>query len=484
MFTVQKLASYIRGEWAGKYQGSEKERVLSVAIRSKAVNSGSVFFALSQPDYEQNCFNTDFGDTNPLIPKALANGAVFCVTRKDAYQKHAHLLAPYADRILFVSDTIRAIQVLAKEKLNSTPFPIIGITGSAGKTTTKELTAHILKKCGKTVLYNKRNQNNGLGVPLTFLRESSSPNPEYGVIEMGMSSPNNEIKRLCEICPPRIAVVLNVLPVHLQHLGSIEKIAQAKEEILWNSASSATAIINNDDNIVRNFTSHKRRTLTFGISRTADIQAVNIIDHRSGFSAKIRTPDGSFTVFSQLRGIHNVYNVLAAVAVAYTLEISVNDTIGAIEDFYPLPQRGLVLHLGRSITIIDESYNSNPLALEYAVKAAEGLLRSNSRLILIAGEMQELGPDESLLHYKAGESIGSSKVGLFIGVGALTAEIAKGAISKRALETRVFHNKEEALEFLLLSIRPNDVILIKGSRSGCLEELVKSIYLKFRPSSV
>jgi len=216
----------------------------SFAIDSREVQPGGLFFALSQPEYKDNCFNGDFDDSTQFVPSAFEKGAVACVVRADKYEEHRAALEPFRDRLVFVDDAIAAFQRLAHGIYLEWNKPVVAVTGSAGKTTAKELTAHVLTSGGRKVLRNIKNYNNGLGLPLTVINLANDNSYDVAVLEMGMSTPNNEIARLCRITPPDVAVELNVLPVHIEHLGSIERIQQAKAELVEGMKVGRVAVLN------------------------------------------------------------------------------------------------------------------------------------------------------------------------------------------------------------------------------------------------
>ena len=177
----------------------------SFVIDSREVGAGNVFFALSQPDFQNNCFNGDFADGASYAASAFAKGAIACVIRPDKYQEYRQALEKFSDRLIFSEDTISAFQKLAHGVYLKWNKPVVAITGSAGKTTAKELTAHVLAYSGRKVLRNLKNYNNGLGLPLTVLNLVKDDGYDVAVLEMGMSTPNNEIARLCRITPPDVA---------------------------------------------------------------------------------------------------------------------------------------------------------------------------------------------------------------------------------------------------------------------------------------
>ena len=195
--------------------------VVSFVIDSREIKAGDVFFALSQPEYREHGFNGDFDDATVYVKQSLEAGAVAAVVREDRFAEHASELEQFKDKLIFVGDGIKALQDLAHEVYLEWNKPVVAITGSAGKTTAKELTAHVLEGSGRKILRNIKNYNNGLGHPLTVLNLAADSSYDVAVLEMGMSTPMNEIQRLCRITPPDVAVELNVLPVHVEHLGSI-----------------------------------------------------------------------------------------------------------------------------------------------------------------------------------------------------------------------------------------------------------------------
>src|SRR5438045_1726523 len=222
----------------------------SFAIDSREVEPGGIFFALSQPEYKNNGFNGEFEDSTRYVPAAFQKGASACVVRQGRYKEHQANLEQFRDRLIFVDDAIVALQQTAHGAYLEWNKPVVAITGSAGKTTAKELTAHVLESSGKKVLRNSKNYNNGLGHPLTVLKLAADKTYDVAVLEMGMSTPMNEIQRLCRITPPDVAVELNVLPIHVEHLGSIENVAKAKAELVEGMKDGGAAILNADDSRV------------------------------------------------------------------------------------------------------------------------------------------------------------------------------------------------------------------------------------------
>ncbi len=454
--------------------------VTNFVIDSRKVKAGDVFFALSQPEYRDNGFNGDFADSTSFAADALAAGAVAAVVREDRFAEHA-ALEKYRDRLIFTDDVIVSLQNLAHGVYLEWNKPVVAITGSAGKTTAKELTAHVLESGGRKILRNVKNYNNGLGHPLTVLRLAADDSYDIAVLEMGMSTPLNEIARLCRITPPEIAVELNVFPVHLEHLGTIENIARAKAELVEGMKVGGTAVLNADDIRVAAMTQLVRgRTVTFGIEKPADVSASEIVFGGFGnTSFKLRTPDGEGLVHFRLNGKHNILNALAAAAVGFAAGLPVGEIASQLATAGAPSQRGEVLRFKAGFTVIDDSYNSNPDALLSMVRTLVEGAGAGERKIIIAGEMRELGSEAAEVHRKTGASIGKYPVDELIAVGELGRSLVEGAASLGFGRGITAETADEAGEILVQMVRPGDVILVKGSRGVRTERVIARLLEKF-----
>ena len=456
-------------------------KVGSFAIDSREIESGGLFFALSQPEYTENGFNGEFEDSTRFVPSAIEGGAVVAVVRRDRFEEHRADLENVESRLIFVDDVIAAFQRLAHGLYLEWNKPVVAITGSAGKTTAKELTAHVLESGGRNVLKNIKNYNNGLGHPLTVLKLANDPLYDIAVLEMGMSTPLNEIARLCRITPPDVAVVLNVLPVHVEHLGSIENVAKAKAEIIEGMKAGGIAVLNADDARVAAMEPlSKGRTMTFGIETEADVRALEIsfpnfgatrftLEHK-GESAQVTFP---------LNGRHSIANALAASAVGLIYGMSVHDVAAALSTVAAPPQRGEVLRFADGFTVINDSYNSNPAAL---LSMVDTLIEGGAgvgRKIVVAGEMLELGDDELNIHRETGEQIGGKGIDLLIGVRGLAREMVEGASSVGLADAKFAEDSESAGELVCELVQPGDVVLVKGSRGVRTEYVIEKLLAKF-----
>ncbi len=456
--------------------------VTSFPTDSREVKAGDLFFAFSQPEFENNGFNGDFRDAHEYISSAFEKGAVACVARRDRFDEHKTKLAKFEDKLIFADDVIVAFQRLAHRVYQDWAKPVVAITGSAGKTTAKELTAHILESSGRKVLRNLKNLNNGLGHPITVLKLAEDGGFDVAVLEMGMSTPMNEIARLCKITPPDFGVELNVLPVHVEHLGSIENVAQAKAELVEGLKEGGIAILNADDFRVAEMRKlHRGKTVTYGIENEADVMALGVtMKNFEETHFTLKTPSGNEEVVFQHSGRHNVLNALAASAVGYSFGMTALEISNALGTVKPPAQRGEVLHFEQGFTIINDSYNSNPAALMKMVGTLNDGARTGNRKIVVAGEMLELGTMEREIHQETGRELASSGIDYLIGVRGLAKDLVEAANEAGFENAKFFENSEEAGEFLCGEISKDDVVLVKGSRGVKTENVIEKIIQKFK----
>lgn len=458
------------------------KEIVGFSIDSRTTGAGELFFALSQSDYARAGFNGTFADAHRFIPQAFSKGAVAAVARRERVEGDAELQA-MSGRLLLVEDAIAALQTLARKVYEAWARPVVAITGSAGKTTAKELTAHLLRAAGRRVLKSERNYNNGLGLPLAVLQmvtEGRRPDDfDIAVLEMGMSSPTHEIERLCQITPPDIGVELLVAPVHLEHLGTIENIAAAKAELIEGLKPGGTAILNADDErVIAMRAKTNGPVITFGVENAADVMAADIDTGRFGRSRfRLRTPTGEAEAELNMPGLHNLMNALAAAAVATCFGMKAEEIARALEGVTPAKMRGEVIDFAAGFTVVDDSYNSNPRSLLGIVHTlAEGGARARRRLV-IAGEMLELGPEGAKMHREAGREIAESGIDLLWGVRGLASEMIEGARAAGMSEsaTRFFETSAQAAIAICEEVREGDLLLVKGSRGVETDKVVKAL---------
>jgi UDP-N-acetylmuramoyl-tripeptide--D-alanyl-D-alanine ligase len=476
----------MRASTAGLNPALLEKRIAGFSIDSRTVGQGELFFALSQPDYTRAGFNGEFHDGHQYIKGALKSGAIAAVARIDSVAADPGLQA-MTDRLLLVEDAIAALQTLARRLYESWGRPVIAITGSAGKTTTKDLTAHVIASSGRRVLKSERNYNNGLGLPLAVLQMvTGDRTPEQfdiAVLEMGMSSPTHEIRRLCQITPPDIGVELLVAPVHLEHMGTIENIAAAKAELVEGLKPNGIAVLNADDErVLAMREKHSGRTLTFGVEREADVMAADIDTRRFGsISFRLSTPLGEAMAELPLAGRHNLINALAASAVGTCFGIKPDQIAGALQAIKPPKMRGEVLDFAAGFTVVDDSYNSNPRSL---ISMAQTLVESGAhskRRIVVAGEMLELGPDSAEMHRAVGAEMANAGIDIIWGVRGHGRDIVEGARGAGLSESSLqyFPDSDAAAAALMAELREGDLVLVKGSRGVSTDRVVEKLREKF-----
>ncbi len=462
--------------------------VAGFAVDSRAVEAGQIFFAGSEEDYRRHSFTgAKFEDSHRFIPQAFERGAAAVVARRERFEMYEELRS-FEDRLLFVDDTIGALQTLAQRVLKAWGQPIVGITGSAGKTTTRNLTAHVLASAGRRVLQSQKNYNNELGLPLAILQMESAGNSpsdyDVAVLEMGMSTPG-ELRRVVRLAPPDIAVELCVTPVHLEHFGTIESIAENKRAVVEGLKPNGTAVLNADDERVlamRDALKPGGRTLTFGIENKADVTATEIEAVELGRTRfNLQTSLGEFRAELPIPGRHNLMNALAAASVATCFGIEPQAIAHALSSASASEMRGVVFRFRDGFTLIDDSYNSNPSSLMHMVRTLVEGGQGAHRRIVVAGEMLELGADAAEMHREAGREIGRAEVDLLWGVRGFANELVAGAreAGMSAERTRFFETVEEAALALMSELRAGDILLVKGSRGVRTDKIVRQLREQF-----
>ena len=447
--TLSRIAQFISAD--GKYP--EQEVAQGYSIDSRTVKPGELFFAVKGERL----------DGHDYVAAALEKGATAAVVEKKELQRF-----PMTNRFLAVDDTLAALQALAAAVRKVWGNPLVGVTGSAGKTTTKEAIAHVLASRFR-VLKSEGNFNNHFGLPLMLLK--LEPEHDMAVIEMGMSHAG-EIRALAKIAHPEIGVVTNVAPVHLEFFDSIAGIARAKYELIESLPANGVAVLNADDEYVSQFgRDFKGKVLTYGMRATADIRAEKIRPRGAGGSEfDVILGNARQHTHLPLVGEHNILNALAAIAVGLARGLKLSEAVGSLATLAPAEKRGQVLQLG-NITVIDDCYNSNPKALNAMVDALAAM--NAKRRIVVAGEMLELGASAEQMHRESGQHIAEKKVDLLIGVRGLAQAIVEGA-KQVGTRAKFVNTPEEAGEWLARETRDGDVVLLKASRGVKLEKALET----------
>ncbi|MCX7856789.1 MAG: UDP-N-acetylmuramoyl-tripeptide--D-alanyl-D-alanine ligase [Deltaproteobacteria bacterium] len=370
--------------------------------------------------------------------------------------------------IIAVKDTNMALADVAyyKRKLMNSTF--VAITGSCGKTTTKEVLVHIVKK-SKTVAYNEKNYNNLFGVALSLVGIDS--NPEVAIFELGTNAPG-EIKTLTQVVEPDISVITNVRPSHLEGLKSISGVANEKLDIYRYTKEGGILFVNKDEDLIREFRDDRKRICYFGIKNPADFSlSVEKSYGWDGYEVNINLGKEESRAKVRLLGKHNLYNVLIAASIAYTLGIPKVKIVEALEEFGPYPMRMNPKKSEKGYVILDDTYNANPASMYEALRTFSEL-PCEGKKILVLGDMNELGEYSVYYHRDLGRTLNEIDFhyAFFFGE-----KIRDTYLETKKGEKLYFENMGELLDRLLSVLEEKDCVLIKGSRSLNLDLLVKEI---------
>jgi len=454
---LSRIAEFITA--TGQYDG--RATAQGYSIDSRTVQPGELFFAVKGERL----------DGHDFVEQALSRGAIAAVVEKQRLARYSN-----RDGLLPVDHTLVALQTLATAVRKMWGKTAIGVTGSMGKTTTKEAMAHLLA-IKYRVHRTKGNFNNHFGLPLGLLM--LEPEYDLAVVEMGMSHPG-EISALARIALPNQAVVTNVAPVHLESFESIAGIARAKYELIESLPHGGTAVLNADDEYVCQFgRDFKGKVILFGCKSTADVRAENIeVLGPEGTRFDLVSREMRQPVHSPLLGKHNVSNVLAAAAIALEHGITPSEIAQALPFLQPADKRGQVVQLG-NISVLYDCYNSSPKALMAAVDTLAAM--PARRRIVVAGEMLELGATGEHLHrecgrYMAGNAAGSqagSRLDFLLGVRGLAKPMVEAA-REAGMKAEFVATPEEAGEWLARATREGDVVLLKASRGVKLEKALET----------
>jgi UDP-N-acetylmuramoyl-tripeptide--D-alanyl-D-alanine ligase len=431
--------------------------VSGFSIDTRTLSPGDMFVAICGDRFDGNAY----------VAEAVGKGAAGALV-SDASLTEAAALA--GTPLVVVRDTIVALQTLANRVRRESGSSVVAVTGSAGKSTTKEIIAEFLA-ARYTVFRNRGNLNNHIGLPLSLLELRHKP--DIGVLELGMNH-FGEISALVKIAEPDVRVWTNVGPAHLEFFGTVDAIAEAKAEILEGADKDSLLVANADDDLVmRHAGTFTGRVRTFGVERPADVRALAVRDLGiDGTAAIVRTPIGETEIRTPLPGTANLSNVLAATAVAIRFDVPLADIVERAAQLKPVARRGEVIRAG-GITIVDDSYNSNPKALSRALGMLAGETRF-ARRVAVVGEMLELGETSAALHRTAGEEIARADVSELVAVGGANARaLAEGARHAGMPASRVHYveNSTAAADLAVTLVKSGDVVLVKGSR-GIRTEVV------------
>ena len=455
MTAIVLSAGMVAQATGGRLWAGDSDRTFAaVSIDSRTITPGALFVALSGPRFNGDVFAAD----------AIARGAVgVLVTAPPASSGDA--------AVIVVPDTLEALQNLGRVVRRQSGTKVIAITGSAGKTTTKEITADLLAIAYR-VFRTQGNLNNHIGLPLSLIELRARP--EMAVVELGMNHAG-EIRRLVEIAEPDVRVWTNVGDAHIGNFGSRQAIAAAKAEILEHAGPDTLVVANADDPLVMRYVSHFRgRRLTFGESAQADVRASRVADRGfDGLEADVEIPHGSLTLRVPMPGRVYLSNVLAGVTVALACAVRPPAIASRVEALRPVARRGSSTTRPDGLRVIDDSYNASPTAMRHALTALAAT-PSRGRRVAVLGEMLELGDQSRALHEACGRVAADARVDVLIVVGGPAADgLIEGAraagLAPSALHR--FADSARAATAVNALVRPGDLVLVKGSRGTRMDLL-------------
>jgi len=444
----------IQGNISGVFYG--------ISTDSRKITQGNLFIPLKGERY----------DGHDFLAVAEKNGATGLLVQTDLAEKS--LSIDKNTTIILVEDTLKALGDIAHFWRKKFSASVVAITGSSGKTTTKEMTADIVQ-LSRNIVKAQGNFNNLVGVPLTILNLHDTH--DVMILEMGTNK-RGEIERLSRIAEPDIGLITNIGPAHLEGLKSLDVITEEKCDLFRNMAVSGTAIVNMDDEAIRKASHFWRgKRITFGLVDNADVSAENIKNRgRKGISFTLRTGSFKDEIHLSVAGEHNIYNALAAAASSWALGIEYPDICEGLATFKPISGRMEIFQLKNAAYIINDTYNANPASVREALKSLKDL-RGKHDSAVILGDMLELGEHAYEMHEAIGSLMADTGVGTIFLRGRLSQATAAGAMKRNMPKDRIvfFESPEDIFPRLKSSLKKGDWILVKGSRIMKMENIVQAI---------
>jgi UDP-N-acetylmuramoyl-tripeptide--D-alanyl-D-alanine ligase len=439
-----------------------------ISIDSRTLAAGDFFVAIRGERFDGHTF----------APDAVSRGAIGVMV-DDAGSVPVSRAPGRNPVVVAVADTTKALQDLARDIRRRSQAKVVAITGSAGKTTTKEVSAEFLSARYR-VFRNKGNLNNHIGLPLSLLELRSRP--EIAVVELGMNHPG-EIRTLVGVAEPDVRVWTNVGDAHLGFFASLDATAAAKAEILEQAGPDHVLVANaNDTRVMSHARGFAGRVVTFGVDTAADVEARDVeLRGLEGTTATVRTPGGTFDLETPLLGLGNLSNVLAATAVATVFGVPIEEVADRAAALRPAYHRGELLRLPGGLTLIDDSYNASPAAVRRALETVAAATGS-ARKAAVLGEMLELGDHAIALHEACGAAAAAAGLDYLVAVGGAPARaLADAAIAAGMPPSAVSYavSKEEAAEIAVRRSRPGDLVLVKGSRGIGTDVVVERLKAEF-----
>lgn len=441
--------SKIAGTINGRLSINKKICAEGVSIDSRTVKKGNIFFAIKGEKFDGHNFVKD----------AVSKGVSAVVV-----SEQLPLIRKFP--AIYVKDTTTALQDFAKHYRNMFNVKVIGITGSNGKTTTKDILTSVLSQ-KTSVLSTPGNFNNHIGLPLTLFKLEKRHG--YCVLEMGANH-KGEIARLCEISSPSAGIITNIGTAHIGNFGSLKNVLKEKTELFNSLGPNGIAVINNDDKFITSFIEKINcKKITFGVKNNSDVTACDILLKTGKTTFFLQYKKRKEKIVLPVAGLFNVYNALAAAGTAVTLGYSVNEITAGIREFVPPSKRMETINLKNGIVIVNDSYNANPTSMRSAIENFAKIFYNN-RKILVLGDMLELGNFEIAEHERIGRFIKTNKYAdevLTVGDSAKYIMNKSGGVW--------FESKNKLLEYLEKNLKYGDAVFFKASRKIGLDEVVDSL---------
>jgi UDP-N-acetylmuramoyl-tripeptide--D-alanyl-D-alanine ligase len=471
---IELTAAWVTSAVSGVVLSGDRARAFTgVSIDTRTLKAGELYIAIRGERFD----GADFaeaaivaGAAGAVVPRGRGQALVATAARGTSGLSRTK--ATDVTVVIEVDDTTAALQTLAHAVRVASGTKVVAITGSAGKTTTKEIAAEFLAARYR-VMRNRGNFNNHIGLPLSLIELTARP--EIAVVELGMNHAG-EISTLVRVAEPDVRVWTNVGEAHLGFFASLDAIADAKAEIL-ERATPATVLVANadDDRIAARTRRFAGRTVTFGIDRDADVRAAHVVDRGiEGIAARVSTPKGDVEIATPLIGRANLANLLAGAAVALEFDVPLDAIAERASTLRPAPHRGEVVRLARGVTIVDDSYNANPTATRRALEVLASAVHTGRR-VAVLGEMLELGDRAVGLHEDVGRAAAHARVDVLITVGGAAAAALGAAAVDAGLpraNVRHFVTSDEAADAAAAEIRRGDLVLVKGSRGVKTDRVV------------
>ena len=437
-----------------------------ISTDTRTLAAGDLFIALAGENF----------DGHDCLTKAAERGGAGLLIRADAAKKLAAV--PEEIPVIAVPDTLTALGDIARDWRQRFPIPVVAITGSSGKTTTKEMVAAIASRTRNTLM-TEGNLNNRIGLPLTLLRLRK--NHELAIVEMGTNSPG-EIAILAAIAVPDVGLITNIGPAHIEGLGSLEAIRGEKGSLFDVMAGRGTAILNHDDPAIGLLAGRRQgKRVTFGLGPGAAITARGVVTTGpEGVRFDLVIDGIGAPVFLAAAGEHNVKNALAAAAAAWTLGFDRSEIAAGLAVFRPVPGRTEIRQLGNGAHLIIDTYNANPASVREALNTLRGL-RGSGKAVVILGDMLELGERSEEWHDEIGALLADRDIQDLFLKGSLTKSLAAGAVRAGFPAERIafFDDPEQVVSSLRPRLKEGDWVLIKGSRKMKMEAVAENMIAAF-----